>query len=113
MLHLMLQVWMQVPEDTKALALLSLFVAVGIAARVLVPYLQALREHPETKFDKKYLVPIVISLVLNVMLVPTIVKTLPVGTDYLLGFLAGWATTDVSREGTKLLGLIPALKSLQ
>jgi hydrogenase-4 membrane subunit HyfE len=46
-------------------------------ARVVVPYLQTLRESPETKFDRKFVVPAVVSVIIALILSPFVFAALP------------------------------------
>src|SRR5512136_1070417 len=86
-----------------------LFVAVlGALARTLVPYLETLRDNPETPFDRKFLVPPVVSCVIALITLPLALSALPkelmesatLSTSGLVAvFLAVWGATDVVRSG--------------
>ena len=86
--------------------------ALGMTARVLVPYLVALRENPETKFDRKYIVPPLVSVLIGLITLPLVLGTLPAEvmdpesinlSVILLAFTAAWGTSDVIRQAQKLV----------
>jgi uncharacterized membrane protein YkvI len=88
-------------------------VLLGIAARTVVPFLQTLRENPEKKFDRKFVVPAVVTLLIAALTSPFVFAALPAEqlnnaaptfTSLMLLFVAAWGTTDVIRESQKLLG---------
>lgn len=76
---------------------------VGIVGRTVIPYLQTLKDNPETKFDRKFFVPAVVAVLVNVFLVPLVLSTLPKGADWITAYLAGWSVTDQARELTVFL----------
>ena len=49
----------------------------GALARTLVPYLETLRDNPETSFDRKFLVPPVVSCVIALVTLPLALSALP------------------------------------
>ena len=89
-----------------------LFVAVlGALARTLVPYLETLRDNPEMPFDRKFLVPPIVSCVIALITLPLALSALPkelmesaaLSTSGLVAvFLAVWGATDVARSGQKV-----------
>ncbi len=95
-------------------------VTVSIAAalaRTLVPFLQTLRDNPETKFDRQFLVPPIVSSVIAVITLPIALSSLPpelmspASLNLSIGvaiFLAVWGATDITREIQKLLAVRPA-----
>lgn len=86
----------------------------GILGRTVVPYLQTLRDEPNTQFDRKFLVPAVISLVLSLLTAPFVLGQLPSGADWIAAFVFGWGANDISREAIKLAGAnIQALGGLK
>lgn len=88
--------------DTNFLVLV-LACVVGITGRTLIPYLQMLRDAPDTKFDRKFLVPVAVSVLVNIFLVPFVLSTLPEGANWIAAYLAGWGVTDQARELTVFL----------
>ncbi len=87
-------------------------VLLGIVARTLIPFLQTLRDNPNTKFDRAFLVPAVVTLVIALLTSPLVFAALPQDqlnnpaptfAQLTLLFVAAWGTTDVVREGQKLL----------
>jgi hydrogenase-4 membrane subunit HyfE len=84
---------------------------VAIVARTLIPYLQTLRDNPETQFDRKFLVPPIISCIIALLTLPISLSALP---PELLNpsapslallvavFVAVWGVTDVVRTVQKL-----------
>lgn len=79
------------------------WVGVGVIARVIVPYLQTLKEHPDTKFDKAFLVPPLISAVISVITLPLVLDKMPMDVSSpIAAFVWGWGSTDVIREIQKL-----------
>ena len=89
-----------------------LLVAVLAAvARTLVPYLQTLRDNPETTFDKKFLIPPVVSCVIALLTLPVSLASLPpellqpstLSLSLLVAvFVAVWGVTDIARLFQKL-----------
>ena len=84
-------------------------VLLGIAGRTVVPYLEAVRDNPETKFDRKFLIPPVVSLLILIMS-PLILSSIPaeqlqvVTVQGLAGlFAAAWGLTDIARSGQKFV----------
>jgi len=88
--------------------------ALGVLARTLAPYLLTLKDKPDTKFDRKFLVPVIISVVINFFVAPFVFAQLPAGATWIGAFTFGWGATDVSRDAIKLVGgSIPALSGLK
>ena len=80
----------------------------GTVGRTLVPFLLVLRDKPETQFDRKFILPAVVSAVLSVIGLPLILSGLPDGAwlaadvrDFVLVFVAAWGLTDMARSGQK------------
>ena len=76
-----------------------------------MPYLETLRDNPETSFDRKFLVPPVVSCVIALITLPLALSALPkelvespvLTTCGLVAvFLAVWGATDVVRSGQKV-----------
>ena len=85
-------------------------VLLGIAGRTVVPYLEAVRDNPETKFDRKFLIPPVLSLLTGLIMSPVILSSIPaeqlqvVTIQGLAGlFAAAWGLTDIARSGQKFV----------
>lgn len=101
---------------TSVLAVVTPVVAAvlaGILARTILPFLQTLRDNPDTKFDKAFLVPAVVSVVIALITSPFIFAALPADQlgnaapdllDLALLFAAAWGLTDVAREAQKFIG---------
>lgn len=77
----------------------------GVMGRVLVPYLQALKENPTIKFDRLFLVPAIASALIAAVGLPLILASLPdsawLATDvkaYVLVFVGAWGLTDMGRS---------------
>lgn len=94
------------------MAIVILAVLFGILARTLIPYLQTLRENPDTKFDRAFLIPAVVTILIALLSSPLVFAALPQDqlnnpsptfTDAMLLFVAAWGMTDVAREGQKFL----------
>lgn len=92
------------------MALLIVAVLLGIAGRTLIPYLEMLRDNPGTKFDRQFIVPPIISLVIGVLVSPLVFSALPpeaVANISLQGlaatFTAAWGLTDIVRSGQKVV----------
>lgn len=85
-------------------------VLLGIAGRTVIPYLEALRDNPETQFDRKFLIPPLVSLLIGLIMSPLVLSAIPpetlnqVGVTGLAGiFAAAWGLTDIARSGQKLV----------
>ena len=86
----------------------------GIMARTLVPYLIVLQQAPATKFDRKFLVPAAIAVVLALLASPLVLGSITGAETYITAFIAGWGGSDIIREGLKVIGnTVPQLKTLQ
>lgn len=83
--------------DTNMLILAGLC-ALGVVARTLIPFLRKLQETPDLKFDRYYFVPAAVSVVLNLLAVPTVLTQLPAGANWLAAYLLGYGTTDQSND---------------
>lgn len=87
---------------------------VGIASRVIIPFLVELKDKPETTFDKKFFLPVIVSVVINLLAAPLVLNTLPAGASWISAWIIGWGATDVSREAIKIAaGFVPALGGLK
>jgi hypothetical protein len=84
---------------------------VAAVARTLIPYLQTLRDNPETKFDSKFLVPPIVSCIIALLTLPVSLSALPPEllnpstpnlTLIVAVFVATWGVTDVVRTVQKL-----------
>ena len=91
-----------------ATLLTAVFAAV---ARTLLPYLQTLRDNPETQFDRKFLVPSLVSCVIALLTLPVGLASLPpellqpstLTLSLLVAvFVAMWGVTDIARTFQKL-----------
>ena len=87
-------------------------VLLGILARTVIPFLLTLRDNPDTKFDRAFLVPAIVAVLIALLTSPLVFAAIPqdqlnnpapVFSDLVLLFVAAWGTTDVVREGQKLL----------
>lgn len=85
-------------------------VLLGIAGRTVVPYLEALRDNPETTFDRKFIVPPIVSLVIGLIISPLVLSVIPpeqLQAVTLPGmaavFASAWGMTDIVRSGQKLM----------
>lgn len=93
------------------MAIVILAVLLGILARTVIPYLQTLRDNPDTQFDRKFLIPAVVTILIALLSSPLVFAALPQDqlnnpsptfTDAILLFVAAWGMTDVARAGQKL-----------
>jgi hypothetical protein len=80
----------------------------GITSRTVLPFLQTLKESPETKFDRKFLVPAVVSVIISLVFAPFVLLSVPLDAaptlqGMLITFAAAWGVTDVGRQGQKLI----------
>lgn len=89
--------------------------ALGALARTLVPYLELLRDAPDTVFDRKFLVPPAVSCAIALITLPLALSALPKDliesptlsvSGLVAVFLAVWGATDVARSGQKLVGAL-------
>jgi hypothetical protein len=94
----------------NATAAVVVVVLLGIVGRTVVPYLEMLRNNPDTPFDRKFLVPAVVSVVIALITSPLVFAAIPpeqlsAATLPALAvlFAAAWGLTDVARAGQKLL----------
>lgn len=85
-------------------------VLLGIAGRTVVPYLEALRDNPETQFERKFWVPPIVSLVIGLIISPLVLSVIPpdqltaVTLPGLAGvFASAWGMTDIVRSGQKFV----------
>jgi hypothetical protein len=96
-------------EDNMGLVILA--VLLGILARTVIPFLQVLKDAPKTKFDRAFLVPAIVTLLIALLTSPLVFVALPQDqlnnpnptfASLALLFVAAWGTTDVIRQGQKL-----------
>lgn len=94
------------------MALVIIAVLFGIVARTLIPFLQVLKENPETKFDRKFVVPAVATLIVSLLVSPFVFvalppeqvnQTSPTFISLCVLFVAAWGTNDVLRQVQKLI----------
>lgn len=94
------------------MAAVILVVLLGILARTVIPYLQTLRENPDTKFDRAFLIPAIVTILIALLTSPLVFVALPQDqlnnptptfADLMLLFAAAWGTTDLAREGQKFI----------
>lgn len=86
----------------------------GIAARTIVPYLMELKDNPEMQFDRKFLVPAIVAVIINLLAAPFVLQQLPGGTNWIAAFIFGWGMNDISRDAIKLAaGNVQALEGLK
>jgi hypothetical protein len=95
------------------IVVIYIFCILGIVSRTLLPFFQTLRDEPNTKWDNKFLVPPVASLVINLMIAPFVFRELPAGADWITAYIIGWGVQDICREVAKSAGNIPALNGLK
>lgn len=80
--------------------------AVGVLARVFVPWLAKRRAEPDTaKWKWRFVWPQLIAVVLIFLLLPLLVGNLSEmgGLPWQAAWLAGWAAADIGRETYKAL----------
>jgi len=78
--------------------------ALGIISRTILPFLLELKDKPNTKFDKKFILPAVLGIVVNLLVAPIVFGSIPVGADWIAAYIVGWGSTDISRDALKLVG---------
>lgn len=83
--------------------LIGLYVLIGIAARVFVPWLsarQAAPNDPELKWNWNQLWPQLIAVLINVLILPLTIPDFSAlqGGSYQVLFLAGWGAADIGAE---------------
>lgn len=88
--------------------LVVLVALLGVLSRTLIPYLQTLKENPETTWDKKFYVPMLVSLVISALGFPLILGQLPPEiwesasvAMYATVYAAAWGLTDITRTSQK------------
>lgn len=99
------------------MGLVIVAVLLGIVARTVIPFLQVLKDNPQTQFDRAFLVPAIVTLVIALLTSPLVFAALPpeqlnqetpTFAGLVLLFVAAWGTTDVIRQGQKLFERSPA-----
>jgi len=90
---------------TESITTVLLIVA-GVFARTLLPYLMMLIENHNQPFDKKFLIPAGVSLVVSLILVPFIMPSidtsLPWFSIYSTAFTSSYILNDLARMAQKL-----------
>ena len=88
--------------------------ALGIVSRTLVPYLLVLKDVPGTAFDRKFLLPALIGILINLLVAPFVFHAIPGGADWIVAYIIGWGATDISRDALKVVGSsVPALNAVK
>ena len=80
----------------------------GVLSRTLIPYLQAKRDNPDISWDKKFYIPMAMSLLISALGFPLILSQLPAEIweaasvpMYAVIYASAWGLTDMSRTGQK------------
>lgn len=74
------------------------WVFLGLLARVIFPYLNAMQEGKLPKWEAKFLLPPVMSCIISLVTLPLVLGQLPAESLSLFAaFAFGWANTDMSR----------------
>jgi len=75
-----------------------LWVGLGVLFRVLLPYLNEMREGKLPRWEAKYLLPPVMSCIISLITLPLVLDTMPAeNMSQFAAFAFGWANTDMSR----------------
>ena len=82
-----------------------LLLTLGIAARILVPWLIARRDNPSLSWQWRYIWPQLISFVVIALMLPVLISNLDTVTNLELqsAFLIGWAAADIGNTGRKFI----------
>ena len=81
-----------------------MWVGLGVLARVLLPYLNSMKEGKLPKWEAKYLLPPIMSVVISLVTLPLVLETMPAESmRQFAAFAFGWANTDMSRFVQKLV----------
>lgn len=81
-----------------------LWTALGVLARVLIPFVTAWLDNPDIKWDKQFLVPPIASVIISALTLPLVLNQMPAGiVSPFAAFAFGWASTDIVREVQKFL----------
>jgi hypothetical protein len=90
--------------------LIIVFALLGVLGRTITPYLQALKDNPNTPFDRKFLIPPIVSVVIAVITLPLILSALPADAwlsntipGFVTVFVSAWGLTDIARAGQKVV----------
>lgn len=88
--------------------LVVLMALLGVLSRTLIPYLQAKRDNPELPWDKKFYIPMLMSLIISGLGFPLVLSQLPAEIweaasvpMYAVIYASAWGLTDMSRTGQK------------
>ena len=81
-------------------------IGVGILFRTFVPYLNVIREDPNTKFDKKFLIPPLVSLITSIPLAIALLPQVSSSSgnfvqDFVSAFTVSYTAQDITREVQK------------
>ena len=92
-----------------------LWLSLGVIARVVVPWLVARAndpENPELGWDWKYVWPQLITVIVNLIILPITVPdfTALEGASFQILFLAGWGASDLGAEFLNQRSKILALR---
>lgn len=95
--------------STSQGVLIIILVLFGAIARTILPYLQVLRECPDTPFDRKYFVPLIASVLTTLITIPLALATIPPNqfisdltiSSGVIFFLAGYGFNSVARDVQK------------
>jgi hypothetical protein len=87
--------------DPTIVAIIGIFL--GCFARTVFPYLKKVEEDPDTVFDKKYLVSLLIALISSIIGAILIIPSfqIPQGANmvvFSIAFTTGWGTNDILNE---------------
>lgn len=87
-----------------------IFVVLGDIARTVLPFLAEVRDDPNTRFDRKFWIPLIIALIINLLALPLILGTIsvvssaastPTAIPWWMAFGYGWGVTDMANKATK------------
>ncbi len=81
-------------------------IVVGIIFRTFVPYLNVLKQNPETKFDKKFILPPIVSLIASIPLAIALLPQVSSSSgnfiqDFVASFTLSYTAQDITREVQK------------
>jgi len=87
--------------DPTIVAIIGIFL--GCFARTVFPYLKKVEENPDTAFDRKYLVSLLIALISSVIGAILIIPSfqVPQGATvvvFSIAFTTGWGANDILNE---------------
>ena len=75
----------------------------GIASRILVPWLIARRDDPSLSWQWRYFWPQLVSFLVIALMLPVLISNLATISDLELqaAYLIGWAAADIGNTGRK------------